>query len=162
MRYFLIIVTISFFGCQQSNIAVVDINTLFNDFSYTKEMQAEFIEKTKGKKASLDSLYQELGHLEAAVNNINSEELSAKFIVKRQEFQTRYDRFEAYKNQITEDSDQKILTQLNQYIKDYAESKEIDVILSNSKDDVSILYTSKSYNVTEEVLKFINSKYEGK
>ena len=55
---------------------------------------------------------------------------------------------------------QQVWTRLNQYIKDYGREYEYDLILG-AKGDGNLMYADDRLDITEEVLEYVNKKYDG-
>ena len=161
-HFFSIIILLSLLGCSRPEILVVDMNQLFEEFKYTKEMKLEFQQKTQLGQITLDSMYNELVSLENEISRTNSTDLKNAYINKERIFNLRRERFEKYKAELTSDADTKIINQLNQYISDFAKINKFKIVLSKNDKDISVLYVVKDYDRTSEVLNFVNRKYEDK
>ncbi len=147
-------------SCSNSEIRTVDIKQLFDEFKYTKELQLEYKLKTQQEEAALDSMYKQL----AAIKQLTLSDGSTEAAVQEMEmrFNQRYTRFEDFKAELTAKSDEKVLNQLSNYIQQYAEKKELDMIVAKTQDDVTVLYAEESMDITQEVLTFINDLYDAK
>lgn len=103
------------------------------------------------KKIYLDSLYLKLQEQDLEKNA--KEILMKEFVSKREEFDQFNQSF------AVEESD-KIWKRINSYTKQFAKNNGYKVVLGleNSRE---VLYTDESIDVTNELLFFINKKYEG-
>lgn len=144
----------------ENKTAVVDIQRVFDGFKYTKELQVEFKQKTQVEELILDSLYRNLTVLEREIQEGN-EQLKSLYLENNQKFNIRYKRFEEYKKKMTDESDTKVLNQLYTYIDEYGLKQGYDAIISKSDEDISLVYFNKDLDVTEHLLKYVNSRYEG-
>lgn len=61
---------------------------------------------------------------------------------------------------LTEDYNAQIWTQLNQYIKEFGKSKDLDLMLG-ANGNGSILYANEAYDLTEECILYVNNKFSG-
>ena len=138
------------------------IQDLFNGFEMKKEKEKEFKITKEARDKILDSLSFELKML---ANQIQSEEEKnketiKKFELKREEYFQKKQNFEEDNQALTKKFDEQILTQLNQYVKDYSIANDYIYVFGNDGNG-ALMYGNEKNNITKEVVAFINSKYKG-
>ena len=138
------------------------IQEVYNGFSMKKEMEQKYNQTKMARATILDSL--ELG-LKILARKIEGEQLKNKstieqFNVQREEFLQRKQTYEEDNAALTKQYDQEILTQLNQYLKDFGEEHHFTYLFGNDGNG-SLVYAADSKNVSKEVIAFINRKYKG-
>lgn len=132
----------------------VNVNAVFDAFYLKQEMEKELQDETKKSSNYLDSLafeIQTLSELEDKEQEV--ERLKSLYYQKRT----------YYENQavtLTQKYDEQILTQMKQYIKDYGKSEGYKYILGKSADGF-LLYGEDVLDVTDEVISYINGRYQG-
>lgn len=142
-----------FISFYKNDNKIVSVNNLklFEEFKMTKEMKSIGNKEYSFKKIYLDSLYLKLQEQDLEKNT--KEILMKEFVSKREEFDQFNQSF------AVEESD-KIWKRINSYAKEFAKNNGYKVVLGleNSRE---VLYTDESIDVTNELLFFINKKYEG-
>jgi len=140
----------------------VVIQDLYNGFEMKKEMEKKYKTTKDARDKILDSLSFEL---KTIANQIQLEEEKNKetikqFEIKREEYFLRKQTFEEDNEILTKQYDQEILTQLNQYVKDYSLANNYSYVYG-SDGSGALMYGDEKNNITKEVVVFINSKYNG-
>jgi len=141
----------------------INLNKVYNEFLLTKDLDKKLkVVQNEGKKIT-DSLELQLKvfvkQFEVLSDN-QKDQQSQIFELKRQEYLVKKQEFEDDNSQLQSDYNQQILTQINQYVKDYAIEKNYDFIFGAEGTGV-LMYAKDGNEITEDVLKFINSKYKG-
>lgn len=139
----------------------VVIQDVFNEFKLKKELQKKLELVKNSRQKIVDSLRIDLTILSKKIQtNIASTDEKDLFERKKLEFNQKMQMFEEDNAVMTKQYDQEIITQLNQYIKDYGEKNKFDMILGNNSDG-SLMYGKESFNITKDVSEFINARYDG-
>jgi outer membrane protein len=138
------------------------IQDVYNGFEMKKQMEKKYLQTKNARDKILDSLAFEV---KIIANKIKVEEEKNKatidnFNLKRDEYFQRKQNFDEDNTALTKQYDQEILTQLNQYIKDYAEENHYTYVFGNDGNG-SLLYGIETLNITKEVSAFVNDKYKG-
>jgi outer membrane protein len=142
-------------------IGYVVIQEVFNDFELKKELQKKLENVKSYRQKIVDSLRIDLTILVKKIQtNVASKEEKDLFERKKLEFNNKMQVFEEDNAAMTKQYDQEIITQLNQYIKDYGKKYDYDMIQGNTSDG-SLMYGKDEFNITKEVSAFINDKYKG-
>jgi outer membrane protein len=146
----------------QRKVGYVYIKELYNGFEMKKQMEQKYLKSKQQRDKVLDSAKFELNNLlkkidaEKEKNPKTIEEFNKK---KEQFFQIKSS-FEEENSKLSRDFDEQILTQLNQYVKDFGTQQHYDLLFGNDGNG-SLMYAIDELNHTKEVLEFINAKYNG-
>jgi outer membrane protein len=116
----------------------------------TKELQIEGEKMLELKKRELDSLKL---LLKSELIKEKSSLLMQHYLVKRQEIDEYQVTFVKYNTE-------KIWDRISTYTTDFAMLNDYDMII-DADEKKSILYGDKEHDVTLDLLKYINMKYEG-
>lgn len=140
----------------------VIIKEVYDGFEMKKEYETRFKKVQTLRSKTLDSLEIELKIMsqQLELSKIADKELLVKFQVKREEYLNKKQQFAEDDAATVRDYDEKILKQLNQYIEDYGKQKNYEYILGYTGNG-EVLYGKTENNITEEIIKFVNSKYSG-
>lgn len=150
-----------------AKIGVVDMDKLVYDFRGMKEATAFYTGKVEDWKHESDSLENELNQLvkEIKLDSLNGN--MKKAAVDRQKFMLLRKNYYDFQQKIQEKSqseDQQmtigVINQLKAYMKDYATANGFELILTNTQMQ-SVGYVRSVHDITEDVLKYANEKYEG-
>ena len=148
---------------ELKKVAYVNTNKVFSEFEMKQELERKLETDLYSKKALVDSLMFQLTSLK---NQLESEqEPSQKKIEEFYQLQAYYakqkETYEQYQINETQKYDAQILGQMTQYINDYGKENAYDFIFG-ADNSGTVLYGDPIGDVTEEVLIFINEKYQGK
>lgn len=138
------------------------IQEVFDKFELKKELATKYEGVRNARKKILDSLQVDLSVLSkrfTAQAKPTQEEIDL-FERKKLELNLKMQEFDQSNIQMTKEFDEKIITQLNQYVSDFGKANGYDMIFGNTSNG-SIMYGTEKNNVTTEVIEFINSKYKG-
>lgn len=146
--------------------AYVEIKKVFNGFLMKGELEAKYNQVQNERAKILDSLSFGLKVLAKHLNDEkNAGNTIAKEVVER--FEYKRENYLKLKGQYAEDNaalskkyDEQILGQLTQLVMEYGKEKDYDIILG-ADGNGNLMYSKESYNVSDEVINFINNKYKG-
>jgi len=146
----------------KTKTAYVIIRDVFNNFEMKKEYERKLTLTKNSRNKIIDSLefgLKLLGKKIESENGKNQEDINV-FTVKRNDFFEKKKVFEEDDARQTKEYDEQILTQLNQYVKDFGSEHDYAYIYGNDGNG-SLMYAQESYNVTKEVTDYINLRYKG-
>jgi outer membrane protein len=151
-------------GSKQPKVVYIKVQKVYADFELKKQLENKFLSVVSTRKSILDSLEMNLKSLNLIVRS----EKNARFAEgKRQELEVLTESYLLKKKTFAEDNDrltkdyeQQVLTQLNQYIYDYGKKEGCDFIYGASGNG-SIMYAADKFDITEEVIKYVNQRFEG-
>lgn len=130
-------------------IVIVDSKKLFNEFVMTKEI------KESGNKTIkiMDSKIDSLSNMLKLSDGVRKQEL-IKIIFEQREMIENFDA------EYTMQESPKIWKRINSYAKDYSNKNQIRFIIG-SQYDGDILSSNDSDDITNDLLMYINKRYEG-
>lgn len=144
-----------------TKIGYVDLARVFDGYQRTKESDQVLEQTSKQKQTELEGRVNELKKLRQNLELLNDQTKEAKareIEEKSDEFQrlkTRTERELVRKrNQLAKD----ILDEIQQTVTEYAKANGFSLVL----DQRSLLYGQDAYDVTDDVLKLLNSRYATK
>lgn len=152
----------AFIYCKKSKpkVGFIVIEEVFNGFELKNELQKKFEGVKNVRQKVVDSLRIDLTILSKKVQtNVATKDEQDMFERKRIEFNQKMQAFEEENTLLTKQYDSEIVTQLNQYVRDFGKQEDYDMILGNA--DGSLMYGKDQFNVTKEVILFINNRYKG-
>lgn len=134
---------------SKPEIVFVDNVKLFNGFNMTKEMKKIGEQQFNAQKLKIDSLYSKIQ---------TSNEQHQKILMK--EYVEVKQNFEQNNQQFAFEESQKIWKRLDSYINDFSSEKKYKLIIGSEKKG-DVLYGDEKLDITNELINFVNSKYEG-
>jgi outer membrane protein len=140
----------------------VQIQKVFNEFGYKKEMEAKLKRVEEIRKKELDSLELKLKILFKEVE-LNGKDISkvAVFRTEREAFLNKREKYENdYAKEVAQ-YDEIIVKQMNQYIKEYGEKNKYKYIFGTDGKG-SLMYADSTDDLTADIIIYINDKYKGK
>jgi outer membrane protein len=139
--------------------AYVDTIKVFNAFEMKKTLEKKMKQALEQDRFMLDSLKL---HLQVIYND-SLIDGNKRFIALR-ETQNKIDQkaYQASQNEIelTDQYNTQIWKQLNQYLKEFGATKELDFMYGTSGQG-NILYATEKYDLTTACIAYINDKYLG-
>lgn len=142
-------------------IAYVDNTRLFAEFKGKKDLEAR-LKSSEGKyKLELDSLQIRLyATNERFQTNQNNKALQDTLWQLKRLLDEKNEYYKQNLSVQIQQYDSQVWKQINQYVKEFGLQQGYDYILGNAESG-SLMYTSSKNDITNDVLKFINKKYEG-
>lgn len=140
--------------------AYIETETLFNGFKLTGEYKAKLQEIQEQRTEVLDSMEVSIRKEQTQLSEESTEMEINAYNEKLVNYQEAAARFEEQNQVLAEQYDQIIWKQLNAYIKEYGDEGSNDIILGVSGQG-NVMYANEGLNLTEEVLDYINRKYDG-
>jgi outer membrane protein len=153
---------------SSSELVYVDVNKLITGYGKTKVAKAEFDKKANLMKANVDSLVAnwqtELKNYEKERASLSPNELKLKqeLLGNKQQQINGYQ--EAIQKKIQEEDKkvtQTVINDINDYIKEYGKDHNYKIIFGASGGG-NIMYADESTDLTEEILKGLNTEYDKK
>lgn len=134
---------------KTQKIAYVSLPDLLSQFDFAKESEQKVQLITDKRKAILDSLE----HLILKEDSSSREVLVQEYQLKKTQFETDLQTFQ-------QELHTQVVEQLSQYLKDYNEKQNYDLILG-AQGDGAIMAASETINITKDVVIYINERYKG-
>jgi len=140
----------------------MDTVKVYDSFELKKELGQKLIRVKQARKKILDSLMLDLKILskDIEIESENKENKKKIFHVMRDQYLLKEQRFKEDNQVLTQRYNDQIWAQLNQYIKDYGERHNYQYIFGTTGQG-TLMYAAKSYNVTDDILIYVNKRYNG-
>ncbi len=157
----------SLYSKELKKVGIVQMEKLVYEYKGMKEATEDFTGKMNTWTAETDSLKKKLEFYlyEIKMDSINGDK--DKLNKDKQKFLLLRGSYIQLQQKLTERSqneDQQmtvgVVNQLKQFMKDYSEENGYDLIISNTQME-NVGYVSEKFDITNEVLKYANLKYEG-
>jgi len=152
---------INAFVTSDRHYAYIDNNKVFSEFKLTDEYTIKLNKIQEERSAVLDSMELRVQQKRAAISQESSEVEVLQLRKEIMELENTRKRFEEQNQILTAQYDDIIWKQLNSYIKSYGDEKGFDMILGVSGQG-NLMYANGSLDVSQEVLQYVNDKYDGK
>lgn len=149
------------FKPSQQEVVFIDIKTVFDSFLFKKEKEKELSHETESISRVLDSLAFEIQAIAKLSEASEENPYKDKLKLLQDQYYQRRTFYENSSVEMTRKFDQQILTQLKQYIEEYGKENGLKYVLSKSEEGV-VLFGNEQLDRTQEVIQFINEKYQGK
>jgi len=149
-----------------SKVAFVDIDTLESNYNYFKKKKAEFEGRQKSIDAELEKMANSLQNdyiaLQKKAQNgelsqTDGEAAQQRLMKRQQELELKRQNLADKYIKDQEAFNKEIHDNLHEYIEKYYEEMGYDYILSYSKDG-SILFADKTLDITQDIIKGMNSE----
>lgn len=137
-------------------------NEIYSDFKMMKELEAKLETEKNDRKLVIDSLELRINLMmeEMNRNQVDDEKSVEELRYLQQKYMMVRQKSEEEMKRLTEDYYAQVWNQINQYVMDYGKENGYAVIYGANADG-NLMYADETLNITEEVKKFINEKYNG-
>jgi len=149
----------SFVLVDQSYVYVQN-DRVFHEFKLTVEYQSKLEKIRQQRAAVLDSTETRIRQEQVKLSKDSPAEELQAYQHKLMEYEAMGKRFEDQNNKLSAQYDAIIWKQLDAYIKEYGDAKGYDIILGTNGTG-NVVYASEALDATEELIEFINTKYDG-
>lgn len=144
---------------QQAKTAFIKTFEVYEAFEGKKELQKKLEDETIGEKQQLDSMKLYLEQIGSPKNTSNSEQsyiqnLWKSYEYKKSMYLQRYEEESAKYNA-------QVWNQINTYVQEYGQKHGYRYIFGATGNG-SLMYGEDSENISNEVIIYINNKYQGK
>jgi outer membrane protein len=161
--FILLNVVIFLASCAKTEkVGYVQIQKVFNDFQYKKELERELTEVKNHRKFILDSLAAEIRILDRKITlDKKNQDLIARFNLQKDIYYEKKADFETDEARIVKLYDEKIISQLNSYVKLYGNENKYTMIYGANSTG-NIMYADSALDITSQVTAYVNKKFSGK
>jgi len=152
-------------------IAYINIDSLLLHYQFAKEANESLIKKQEESRLTINSkarsLQTEMGEFQHKLENNaflsreRAEQEQARLQKKQQDLQLLDGELSKQLVQVQQKMSEQLRDTINTFMKDYNRDHKYQLIISNTSSD-NILYADKSYDITAEVTKLLNERYEAK
>jgi outer membrane protein len=136
---------------KSQKVVYVDNNKLFNDFYMTKELKRVGEKEFNAKKSNVDFLYKKLQ---------SSEITDSEKKIVMQEFIQSKEELEQFNQIFASEQSSKIWARIKSYSSQFSEENNYQLLIG-SENKSNILFAAEEIDVTNDLLTYINKKYEG-
>jgi outer membrane protein len=150
------------FSVERHKQIYVDLEKAYDEFTMKKEYDNKYKVIFENRQHILDSLKHNLvllGKQLDASKNV-SEIQKQEFQLKQEEYYNRSSFFEEDMQKLQVKFNDEIIVRIKEYIEQYAQANNIDLIVSG-KHNNNVLFCSNELNKTQEIVQYINKKYNG-
>lgn len=154
-------------SADQPKVAYVHSEYLFENYLGTIESYKMLEAKAKKWGDNLDSLstsyrvtFAKYESEKETLEQSKKEYLEQQLQRKQQVFANYRNAVEEMENEEDKKLTQSIIKQMDAYLREYALNKGYDLILAAGTTS-TLVYSDKKYDISEEVLNYINKKYSG-
>ncbi len=158
-------------GYHRLPIAYINIDSLLINYQFAKEANESLIKKQEDSRLSINSrartLETEMSEFQRKLENNaflsreRAEQEQNRLLKKRQELQDLDGQLSQQLLQSQQKMSEQLRDTINSFLKGYNKNKGFEIILSNTSSD-NILLTAKGYDITTEVTKLLNERYNNK
>jgi outer membrane protein len=128
--------------------------TVFESFEMKKDYDKIMEKEMTVESSLLDSLGVLLNQAQGGSDSLVVYKLRRDYYMAEQIFN---EKFEEFSTQFTAEVNER----LNSYIEEFGKAKKYPIILGSAGQG-NVMYVEKSKNITDDLIKFINSKYKKK
>lgn len=157
----ILFIAFGFISCSESKDGFVQVSKLYNEFEMTKELTKKIESNTLVKSQILDSLKFNIKQIELKLNAKQTEELLGEYELKKREFIYKDKVFKEESQRLMQQYNAQSLQQINTYVEEYGKANGYDYIYGASGNG-SLMYANDSKDLTDQVLIYVNKKYQGK
>lgn len=152
---------------SQPKIAYVDANVLLDNYEGMKTAKAVYQEKAQQWQANMDTLTKEFQQAVEAFEGGKASMTQKEQELSKQLISSKRDQLRDYQKAIQQQSQQedlqitqRVLSEVNGMIQDYAEEKGYDLILGATGSG-NIVYGDQPMDITQELVEVLNAKFSG-
>jgi len=152
-------------------IAYVNIDSLLQHYQFAKEANESLIKKQEDSRLTINAkarqLQVEMGEFQHKLENNaflsreRAEQEQARLTKKQQDLQILDSDLSKQLVLVQQKMSEQLRDTINSFMKDFNKDHKYQMIISNTSSD-NILYADKSYDITAEVTKLLNERYEAK
>ncbi len=144
-------------GAAEFKVGYVDVGTIFDEYKRTASSEAVLKEQGKAKEAEFETRMGELTKLRQGLELLNEEAKEAR----AQQIDEKVEGLQQFRTSATREFSRererlvkKLLEEIREGLDAYAKQHDFSLIL----DSRSLLYGASGHDVTQEVLKWLNSR----
>jgi outer membrane protein len=158
-----LVVSLIYLYATRTTIAYIDSVRLFEEYTMKKELQQKLETKKQTGSRQLDSMKIELQKYYEWLVHKKVKDGSPEAIeyFKREQMYFSYEKdFQDQIESLSAQYTSEVWKQLNQYIQEYGAKHSYDYIMG-AKGDGNLMYAHTANDLTDELLKYVNARYEG-
>lgn len=141
----------------------VDLVKVYQEFEFKKEKEKDLLKFDSNNKRVLDSLRLNLESIkrsyDAGIGKADT--LVSDYKMNLKYYNSKSNEFDILKDELVAKYDGEIWKQLNQYVNDFSEEHSYDFMFG-ANGNGAVMYARPGYDVTEDIIKYVNERYHGK
>lgn len=152
---------------RKQKFAIVDLAKLYSDFELKKQLEGQMTNVQDIRRKNIDSLELTLNILSHTIQNLDPEKNKPEYETKVNEFDVRKQEYLYKKDMMDQDNEamsqqynDQIWKQLNQYVEDYGKANGIECIIGGDGSG-NVMYRESSMDLTDEMVSYCNDRYKG-
>lgn len=149
---------------HQKKTGFIYIGKVYEGYKGKIQTEQEFKESANKQQVILDSLKMIIDDYESKsrlASGKSAEDLNAVLNIQYDNYDRLVKKFSEYNEIQSKKHMDKILKEVNLYVKDYGDSHGYDYIYG-AVGDGSLMYANDKEDLTETILKYVNSRYESR
>lgn len=150
-------------GKNQFKTAHIKLGNVYENFELKKQLEVKLTKIENARKNILDSLEFQLKSLQIKITDTKEKDASLieMFQLNRDNYLKTSQQFEEDNQRMSEEYNKQIWDRLNQYIKDYGKENNYTYVFG-ADGSGAIMYGTDGIDITEELTKYANEKFNGK
>lgn len=145
---------------HEQDFGYVNNAQLYSNFQLTKDLSKDYDKVFESRKTVLDSMEIKLAGLSKALELGKDKEEVRQYARLEEEYVVKKRQLEEENQLLNQKYQNQILTQLNDYLKDFGKSKNLKILFGTTGNG-EIMYADSTIDYTKEAVEFINKKYSG-
>lgn len=147
---------------EDYKMCYIDMGKVYEEFKLTRELNRDYEVVAKTQKKIQDSLYN---ILELKASSYKKEQDKdgkqlEELKVMESNFLNKKDMFEKQGSETMNEYNNKIWKQINQFVADYGKNENYTIIFG-ANGQGNVMYGDKLIDKTDDIILFINNKYDG-
>lgn len=159
------VVCLSLFVYNQNkkSIKYIETGRLYEEFLLSKDLNQKLDVLVKTKQVAIDTLLEKLKRAREVLQLQKGKTIEdvAKVAKMEESYLARQEMNRQENEKVAAEYNTKIWSQINQYLKEYGEKEGIDFILGATGQG-GIMHANPDLDITEQLIKYVNARYEGK
>lgn len=157
-----VLVIIVVFKPAQNKTGYVQLGKVYDEFELSKTLNAQFKQIAGTKKNYIDSLeFQVKAIYTKVTNDKTNKDLQGQFEMAQRHYLYQKEQFEQSVGAMEEEYNDKIWKQLNEYVTQFGKEKGYDYVFG-AEGSGTIMYGGETQDITNEVITYVNDKFQGK
>lgn len=148
-------------AAERTEIGYVDIALVFDSYNKTKDQDAALSSKSEGKQQERNKIVERIRNMKNELELLSDKQREKKQVQIDEEIRRLQDFDRETKSALRGERDdmvRDILKEIDSVIKDYAMRSGYTMILNSRV----LIYAQKQYDITQEIINILNSKYKKK
>lgn len=159
--FFLLLLVVS---CQSDELSIAYVQNmkLYAEFDLAKELDNELQAFSKNRTNELDSLTLIFENMTADFERMNEIPAQAyqSYNDLRNAILFREKNYEEELLALSQEYDRQIWERINNYVKDYAEENNYDMVLG-ANGNGNLMFATDTLDITDELIQYCNTNYNG-